>query len=956
MKNFKNKKLKEEKKVKKFHFFRFLINLFLIFSVAGIFTTIFLFSKYSKEIPSPDKLIERKQAETTKIYDRTGENLLYEIHGDEKRTIIELDEISDYIIQATISAEDKDFYNHQGFSLTGMARALFRDVYLYIQGKNLQGGSTLTQQLVKNTILTKEQKISRKIKEFILAYQIEQKFSKDEIIKMYLNEIPYGAVIYGVESASESFFGKSAKDLNIAESALLASLPKGPTLYSPYGNNTDLLVRRWEYIIDLMEENGYINKKEAIEAKNTDILSKIQIKTNNIKAPHFVMYVKELLAQEYGETEIEQGGYKIITTLDLELQEKAEEIIKNNRERIESRGGSNAGLISMNPKNGEVLAMVGSMDFFDNKNEGQFNVTLSQRQLGSSFKPIVYGAAFEKGYTPDTVVFDVETNFANSGEEYIPKNYAYKEYGPVSLKKALAGSLNIPAVKVLYLTGIENALNFAENFGYTTIKSEDKDKYGLSLVLGTAEASLLEHVRAYTTYANDGILTKEKLILKVINNKEETIAENNEIESARIIDREVARKVNFCISDNNERSFAFGYNNYLTLGDIPSAAKTGTTNDFKDAWTIGYTPEIITGVWVGNNDNKEMSEAPASEIAAPIWNEFMKFAVKDLPKTNFIDPIYTTQENKMLNGNYINYKEIEIDKITEKLATKETPEDLIKEVKYLDIHSILHYIDKNDLTKKIIENPKNDPQYDNWEKAIDDWIKEIIEKEDKTEYEKTIISNLIESQDEDIEIKTDEPPEEYDDVHSKDAVTNVNIKNLNNNSIFNNYIVPINIDFSVKGVFKKIQYIIDDIVVYETKIPKKEILLELLNINQGQHILTVKVFDEYLNRDSDSITFTMNANEDKIEWKNSSYNEINTWNNLELNLFIQNINNISNIKFYYQNSGNPKKLLSLLTDIKENNLKVNFQPTNSGYYKINAKIQKNSGEIITTETLNIRVN
>jgi len=956
MKKFKNKKLKNEEKTKKFHFFRFLINISLIFLITGIFTTIFLFSKYSKEIPSPDKLIERKQAETTKIYDRTGENLLYEIHGDEKRTIVELDEISEYVIQATISAEDKDFYNHQGFSLTGMARALLRDVYLYIQGKTLQGGSTLTQQLVKNTILTKEQKISRKIKEFILAYQIEQKFSKDEIIKMYLNEIPYGAVIYGIESASESFFGKNAKDLDIAESALLASLPKGPTLYSPYGNNTELLIKRWEYIIWLMQENGYINEKEAKEAKETDILSKIQLKSNNIKAPHFVMYIKELLAKEYGETEIEQGGYTIITTLDLELQEKAEEIITNNKERIENKGGSNAGLLSMDPKTGEILVMVGSIDFFDNENEGQFNVTLSPRQLGSSFKPIVYGAAFEKGYTPDTVVFDVETNFANSGEEYIPKNYAYKEYGPVSLKKALAGSLNIPAVKVLYLTGVENALDFAEKFGYTTIKSEDKDKYGLSLVLGTAEASLLEHVRAYTAYANDGILTREKLILKVVDNKGEIIEENNEVDSSRIIDREVARKVNFCISDNNERSYAFGYNNYLTLGNIPSAAKTGTTNDFKDAWTIGYTPEIITGVWVGNNDNKEMSEAPASEIAAPIWNQFMKFAVENLPKTGFIDPVYTTQKNKMLNGNYINYKEIKIDEITGKLATDETPEELIKEVKYLDIHSILHYINKNDLTKQIIENPENDPQYNNWEQAISDWIVETIEKEDKTEYEKTIISNLIESQDEDIEIRTDEPPEEFDDVHSKDAVTNVTIKNLNNNSIFNNYIVPINIDFSVKGVFEKIQYIIDDTVVYETKIPNKEILLELLNINQGQHTLTVKVFDEYLNRDSDSVTFNMNAKEDKIEWQNEGYTEINTWDNLELNLFIQNINNISNIKFYYQNSNNPKKLLSLLTSVKENNIKVNFQPTSSGYYKINAEIQKISGEIITTETLNIRVN
>lgn len=956
MKKFKNKKLKNEKENKKFHIFRLLVNIFLICLVIGIFTTIFLFSKYSKEIPNPDKLIDRKQAETTKIYDRTGENLLYEIHGDEKRTIVELKEISEYIVYATVSAEDKDFYNHQGFSLTGMARALINDVFLYIQGKTLQGGSTLTQQLVKNTILTKDQKISRKIKEFILSYQIEQKFTKDEIIKMYLNEIPYGAVIYGVESASESFFGKKAIDLDIAESALLASLPKGPTLYSPYGNNTDLLLRRWEYIIYLMQENGYISEEEKTEALEVDILSKIQLKSNNIKAPHFVMYIKELLAKEYGETEIEQGGYTIITSLDLELQEKAEEIIQNNRARIESKGGSNAGLLSMDPKTGEVLAMVGSVDFFDNENEGQFNVTLSQRQLGSSFKPIVYGAAFEKGYTPDTVVFDVETNFASSGESYIPKNYGYKEYGPVSLRKALAGSLNIPAVKVLYLTGVENALNFAEKFGYTTIKSEDKDRYGLSLVLGTAEASLLEHVRAFTTYANDGILTKEKLILKVIDNKGKVIEENTEVDSNRIIDREVARKINFCISDNNERSYAFGYNNYLNLGDIPSAAKTGTTNDFKDAWTIGYTPEIITGVWVGNNNNKEMSQAPASDIAAPIWNQFMKFAVTNLPKTGFIDPMYTNKENKMLNGNYINYKEVKIDEITGKLATEDTPEKLIKEVKYLDLHSILNYIDKNDLTKKIIENPENEPQYKNWEQGISTWIKKIIEKENKTEYEKTIISNLIESKDEDIEIKTDAPPTEFDDVHSKSAVTNVEIKNLNNNSIFNNYIVPISIDFEVKGVFEKIQYIIDDIVVYETKIPNKEILLELLNINQGQHTLTVKVFDEYLNRDSDSITFNMNAKEDKIEWQNNNYTEINTWDDLELNLFIQNINNISNIKFYYQNSNNPKKLLSLLTSVKENTIKVNFQPTTSGYYKINAEIQKNSNEIISTETLNIRVN
>ncbi len=395
--------------------------------------------------------------------------------------MVTLEQIPDYVEQATIAIEDKNFYQHGGFSLWAIARTVITNV-LY---NKKAGGSTLTQQFVKNAILTPEKSYSRKIKELILSYKLENKFSKDDILQMYLNEIPYGSNAYGVEAATKKYFGKSVTEINIAEAAILAALPQAPSLYSPYNNNKDTLIGRQHYIIDLMEKQGYINSQEAKEAKEFEL--QFQAPTNNIKAPHFVMYVKQILAEKYGEKIVEQGGLRIQTTLDLYKQEIAEEIINDKAEtNLENWNAENASLVSIDPKNGQVLVMVGSKDYFSEDIDGQFNVALSPRQPGSSLKPMVYASLFEKGYNPNTILFDVVTDFSTSNDTYTPHNYNLKELGPVSIRKALAGSLNIPAVKALYLSGLDNVLNLLNNAGYTTLEDKSTSYVRLSIDRCTA--------------------------------------------------------------------------------------------------------------------------------------------------------------------------------------------------------------------------------------------------------------------------------------------------------------------------------------------------------------------------------------------------------------------------------------------------------------------------------------
>ncbi|MBU1149303.1 transglycosylase domain-containing protein, partial [Patescibacteria group bacterium] len=509
--------------------------------IAGVIVVVGVIAWFSKDLPDPEQLIEREIAQSTKIYDRSGETILYEISGDERRTIIPLEQIPDYMEQATLAAEDHNFYQHTGFNLKRIFTAIIKDV---LQGRKAEGASTITQQFVKNAILTTEKTWARKIKEVILAYQIERKFSKDQILQMYLNEIPYGSTYYGVESATNGYFGKSATDLSMGEAALLAALPQSPTYYSPFGSHVDALIWRQRWVLDQMVELGFISEEEATAAKNEELV--YSYRATSISAPHFVMYVKELLTEKYGEKAIEQGGLKVFTTLDMYKQEIAEQAIEEGAAKYEQYGASNAALLSLDPKTGEILAMVGSRDYFDQENDGNVNVTIRDRQPGSSFKPIAYAAAFQKGFTPETMLFDLVTNFSASGTPYIPKNYDFSEHGPVTMRQALAGSLNIPAVKTLYLAGVDNVLDLSHELGYTTLN--DRERYGLSLVLGGGEVKLIDHVSAFSVFAREGLRHPTTAILRVEDSSGKILEQKQDIET-EVLDTETCRLLNDVLSD-----------------------------------------------------------------------------------------------------------------------------------------------------------------------------------------------------------------------------------------------------------------------------------------------------------------------------------------------------------------------------------------------------------------------
>ncbi|MFA6198200.1 MAG: PBP1A family penicillin-binding protein [Patescibacteria group bacterium] len=683
----------------------------------GLIGAVGAFAWYSRDLPNPDKLLTRNLAQSTRIYDRTGQTVLYEIHGDEKRTQINLEDIPDNLKNATITTEDRNFYKHGGISWTGIIRSVVRDVF---SGKKSQGGSTITQQFIKNAILTSEKSYTRKIKEVVLAYQIEKRFSKDQILKMYFNEIPYGSVAYGVESAAQTYFGKNARDLTLAESAVLAALPQSPTYYSPYGSHVDELIGRQKYILDQMAELGYITQDQAAEAKNAPITFRTQ--QASIAAPHFVMYVKELLTQKYGEKMVEQGGLKVITTLDIDKQKVAEEEITKGMDKVKKYGGSNAALVSADTKTGQILAMVGSADYFDTANDGNVNVAIRDRQPGSSFKPVAYLTAFTRGYTPETMLFDVKTNFGGD-PAYIPSNYDGKEHGPVSMRQALAGSLNIPAVKTLYLAGINNTLDMAHQLGYTTLN--DRERYGLSLVLGGGEVKLLDHVGAYATFAREGVRHPMTAVLSV-EDKDGKMLEQFKPEENQVYDEQSGRKLNSVLSDNAARSFIFGGRNSLTLSDRQVAAKTGTTNDYRDAWTLGYTPSIVTGVWAGNNDNTVMKKgADGSVVAAPIWHGYMERVLKGTIAETFKTPTADPIKKTMLGGQIDQVTTYKVDKITKRIVPdsclKQYPADYIATRTFKEAHTILYYVDKDKPRGDVPKNPAADPQFQTWEAGVQAW-------------------------------------------------------------------------------------------------------------------------------------------------------------------------------------------------------------------------------------------
>lgn len=699
-------------------------------ALLGALFLVVVFAWFSRDLPNPNRIADRAVAQSTRIYARDGSTLLYQIHGDEKRTVVELNQIAPAVIQATIAIEDKDFYRHSGFSLIGIVRALWRDV---TTGSS-QGGSTITQQFVKNAILTSEKRLTRKIRELVLAYQIERRFTKEQILKLYFNEIPYGANAYGVEAAAETFFGKPAKDLSLAESSILAALPQAPTFYSPYGNHTDLLLGRAHYILDLMVEQGYATKEDVAAAKTVDVLAAVKPKRENILAPHFVFYVRELLTEKYGERLIERGGLRVTTTLDIDKQQAAEQSIADQSPTNDKRwGAKNASLVALDPKTGQVLAMVGSRDYFDDTIDGNVNVALTLQQPGSSIKPIVYATAFTRGYTPETMLFDLKTKFkVPGGPDYAPNNYDGGERGPLTMRKALAGSLNIPAVKTLYLAGIDHVIDQAQRMGYTTWS--DRSRLGLSLVLGGAEVKPIEHVAAFGALATDGVLHQTTPILRV-EDRDGKVLEEFRDQSAEVLDKEVARQISGVLSDNEARSFVFGSRNRLTLPDRPVAAKTGTTQEFRDAWTVGYTaatskePAIATVVWVGNNLNTPMRPgADGSVVAAPIWNAFMRKAVAGTRAVSFKKPKAAPEDlPPILRGKLEGEAPIAVDRVTGNAIPSDClgawPAEFVTEKTVRAVHTILHYIDRESPRGGPPSEPTKDLQYASWEDPIQRWAK-----------------------------------------------------------------------------------------------------------------------------------------------------------------------------------------------------------------------------------------
>jgi 1A family penicillin-binding protein len=624
-----------------------------------------LFLYYSHNLPDPNKLLSRDVPQSTKIYARDG-SLLYEIHGEFKRTLVNLDQISPYLKKATVAIEDRNFYNEGGISPSGILRAVFIDV---ITGQKSQGGSTITQQFVKKAILSDDKSIDRKIREIILAIAIDSRFSKDQVLNFYLNEIPYGRNAYGIEAASQTYFGKSAKDLDLTESAYLAGMPQSPSRYNPSGPNRDLLDTRKNTILSQMRQQGYINVQEEQAAKNEKVTF-LDI-GNGIKAPHFVLWVEDYLANKYGESTLEQGGLQVYTTLDPKLQTIAENAVKTGIEKESTKYNvNNAALVAIDPKTGQVLAMVGSKNYFGKseptgcspgKNctyEPNVNVAIAQRQPGSSFKPYVYATAFKKdfGYSPASQLIDVTTNFGTyNGKSYIPHNYNGESYGPVSMRQALAGSLNVPAVKTLDLVGVNNAVQTAHDLGITSPLAD----CGLSLVLGGCEIRLLDHVAAYSTIANEGIKNPETPILKILDKSGKTL-EEFKANSQNVLDPQAAYELISIMTDNGARSYVFGANSPLILPDRTVAAKTGTTQNWHDGWTIGFTPSLSAGVWAGNNDGTLLKKgADGVLVAAPIWHDFMQQALAGTPAESFTVP----------SG----IQHITVDSISGKLPTDLTP-------------------------------------------------------------------------------------------------------------------------------------------------------------------------------------------------------------------------------------------------------------------------------------------
>lgn len=609
--------------------------------IAGVLFVAGLFAWYAKDLPSPDK-VSRVEGLSTVVLDRNGETV-YDIYENENRIPVKFEDMPKALKEATIAVEDKEFYKHKGLSTTGLLRAVI-NIFVF---RNIQGGSTLTQQLVKNALLTTEQTIPRKMKEAVLAIQIERKYSKDEILQMYLNEIPYGGTAAGIEAASSYYFDKHAKDLTVAESVILAGLPQSPSQYSPYMNDSKAYIGRAQHVLRRMREDNYITAQQETDLKKEIENVTFASGSASLNAPHFVEYIKEQLVSKFGQKTVDAGGLRVTTTLDLPLQKAAQTIVKEEVDKVKNLKVSNGAAVVIDPKTGEILAMVGSKDYEATDASGlKFNVvTQGLRQPGSTMKPISYATALKKGYTASTLLMDVDTKYPSGDPakpEYNPKNYDGKYRGPMQLRYALGNSINTIAVKVLALVGVKDVLRTAYDMGITTLEptNENVSRFGLSLTLGGGEVKLLDITSAFGVFATGGLRQEPVSILKVVDSKGKVLFEHKVVSGKRVLPADVSYIMSDILSDNGARKETFGERSYLVISGHTVAVKTGTTDDKRDNWTIGYTPSIVAGVWVGNNDNTPMNQALASGItgAAPIWSRIMKEALKDKKDETFSKP------------------------------------------------------------------------------------------------------------------------------------------------------------------------------------------------------------------------------------------------------------------------------------------------------------------------------
>ncbi|MEI6396564.1 MAG: transglycosylase domain-containing protein [Candidatus Taylorbacteria bacterium] len=843
----------------------------LLIVLSVVFISCGLMALWVATLPIPDlsSFTSRQVVESTKIYDRTGTILLYDTGANIKRKTVTLSEISPYIQQATIAIEDSNFYHNSGIEPLSIIRAFLANIST---GGYNQGASTITQQVIKNSLLTQDKTITRKIKELVLAIKLTQVMTKDQILQAYFNETPYGGTTYGIEEASQIFFGKPAKNVTIAEAAYLAAIPQAPSYYSPNGLHKSALDAREKTVLSRMKSLGMISDKEYQAALKEKVIFSSR-SAGSIRAPHFVMYVKDYLTQKYGEDVVLNGGLKVITSLDYDMQKKAEDVVtKFSASLSENYNASNTAVVAIDPKTGDILTMVGSKDYFDESIDGNYNVALANRQPGSTFKPFVYTTLFEKGYTPETVLFDAETEFSTECTvDGRPKNpalapdllfnnltgfwenpsgayssstpcYSPGEYdnifeGPLTVRQALAQSRNIPAVKALYLAGIGDSLQTAQEMGITTLS--DPNRYGLTLVLGGGEVSLLDITSAYGVFADDGVRNPYRSVLEVDDSKG-NVLEKATLNPSQVVPAEAVRQISSILSDTNVRMASL-----KPIGESVGrtvAIKTGTTNDYRDVWTLGYTPDLVVGAWAGNNDNTPMQHNVAGLIISPLWGAFMSQVAKNFPPSNFVAPPQPYTSGKpVLHGVWQGGISYWVDTISGKVATPYTPVETKKEVVFNNVHSILYWLNKDDPRGLAPIDPTKDSQFQYWEYGVRNWFTNYVKSH--PDFRETVPTPI---------------PTATDDVHTPEKSPQISIVSPIEGSTIDPQL-PLSIQIRSNNVYqitKTDVYINGKYVLTSTQSP--------LNISfvpadvtdlSADNVLSVTVYDGVYNKGQASLNF-----------------------------------------------------------------------------------------------------